>query len=305
MAERSIVVVGSLNYDLVFKVPRMPNKGETLTADSLTMCGGGKGANQAVQCAKLGVKTYMAGKVGKDSMGQTLVANLSGYGVNVNNVMVSTAHSTGMAAVNALPNGNVYATISTGANFDIDCSFIDDIDGLLRSCSAVILQMEIPMPVVEEVLCRAKQYGVYSVLNAAPAKPISPTSLKQVDCLVVNESEASFYTGEEITDLASAKSHAYKLVSATGGTVIITLGVNGSLLCNHNGQTHFAADKSVVAVETTGAGDSYIGAFAVKKVQGASDEEACRFASEVANITVTRIGAQESMPTLDDMSSCL
>ena len=305
MASKTILVAGSLNYDMVFKVQRLPLKGETYTADSLTICGGGKGANQAVQCAKLGIKTYMAGKVGADAMGDTLLAGLAGFGVDTSRVTKSKTHSTGMAAVNALPDGSVYATISTGANFDISTDFAAEIDDLLKECTAVVLQLEIPTLVVEEILQRAKRYGVYTILNAAPAKPLSPKALKNVDCLVVNETEASFYVKEGVFDLASAQKQGDKLMGLTGGTVVITLGKNGSLLCNRQGQTHFKADPTVKAIETTGAGDSYIGALAVKKVLGASDQDACQYASKVADYTVTRIGAQESMPTYKDISPCL
>lgn len=301
MAQKTIVVVGSLNFDLVFKVPRLPHKGETLTAESLALCGGGKGANQAVQCAKLGVKTYMAGKVGADSFGDTLLAGLAGYGVDVRHVGKSHTHGTGVGAVNALPDGGVHATISTGANFDMDETFVDAIDPLLQQCSAVVLQMEIPIPVVEEVLRRAKGYGACTILNAAPAKPIAAAALRLVDCFVVNESEASFYVGEAVKDLASARRCAPALLAMTGGTVVVTLGKNGSLLCGAGGLVHIAANAAVKAVETTGAGDSYIGALAVQKVQGATEEEACRFASRVADVTVTRVGAQGSMPTLADL----
>jgi len=300
----TIAVVGSLNYDMLFKVPRLPVKGETLTADSISMCGGGKGANQAVQCAKLGARTRMAGRVGQDKFGDELLGKLQSFGVDISSVSRSQAAATGLASVQVLPGGSVYATIFTGANFDLDIQYVDSIDDMLRESKVVILQMEIPMPVIEETIRRASSYGCYVLLNAAPAKPIDPKALQMVDCLVVNEAEASFYTGAQVCDLPSAEANADKLLSMVKGNVIITLGKHGSLLCKKTDNTHFTADNTVKAVETTGAGDSYVGALAVKALEGADIKEACCFASKVADITVTRIGAQEGMPALSELNAC-
>lgn len=298
-----IVVVGSLNYDMIYKVARLPLKGETFTADELFCCGGGKGANQAVQCAKLGVKTCMAGSVGKDFFGKALLDGLQSYGVDIANVRQSATHATGTAAVNALPNGEVYATISTGANFDLDSAFAQGLKPLISKASALVLQMEIPIPVVEALITLGQQCGVYTLLNAAPAKAINPAILKQVDCLIVNESEGEFYLGHSMDTPEKAAAHIAELRDMVKETAIITLGRHGSLLCDCTGITKFAVDETVVAVETTGAGDSFIGAFVVRKTAGDSNEAACLYAGRVAGFTVARVGAQEAMPTLEEMNS--
>ena len=301
MKKESIAAIGSINQDLIFGVRRLPAKGETFTAENFMMCGGGKGANQSVQCAKLGAKVYLAGRVGNDSFGDLLVSKLEDYGVDVSYITRSSNAHTGVGSVQVLPDGSVYATISAGANFDMDISFVDYIEDLLQKCKIVILQMEIPMQVIEETIRRAKLHDCIILLNAAPAKPIDPQVLKLVDCLVVNESEAEFYTAMEINNIDTAKSAAVKLLDMISGGVIVTLGENGSIFCTHDYSTHFVADTSVSVVDTTGAGDSYIGALATKISEGADMKSSCEFASRVAAYTVTRIGAQEGMPTKFDL----
>jgi len=297
----AIAIIGSINQDIIFKVPRLPQKGETLTADGFVMCGGGKGANQSVQCAKLGAKTYMAGRVGCDSFGEALTNNLRNYGVDVSYISRSDSFNTGIGSNQVLSDGSLYATIVTGANFDMDISYVDSIEPLLHECKIVVLQMEIPMPVIEETIRRAKKHDCYVILNAAPAKPIDMQALQLVDCLIVNESEASFFAGTEIHDVESATANVTKLLSLVSGEVIITLGKGGSLLCERTGNTHFSADMSVQAVDTTGAGDSYVGAIAVKTLGGADRKDSCQFASRVADFAVTRMGAQDGMPSLGEI----
>ncbi|SCP97645.1 ribokinase [Anaerobium acetethylicum] len=299
MADGYISVVGSLNYDILMKQERLPMQGETYTADSVSYEGGGKGANQAVQCAKLGVPTYMIGKVGSDNFGDILLEKLDGYGVHTDYVGRSSLN-TGLGIVHVLNDGAVYASIITGANFDMTQEDIRQMEDIIFNSRIIILQMEIPVGIVEMIIKKAREHGVYVILNAAPAKEISKEALQRVDCLVVNETEASFYAGEEIKDAETARQHAHKLTELTNGTVIITLGKNGSILCDGNSCT-FIPSVKVDAIETTGAGDSYIGAFAYGKYNGKSDEEACRFAARIAAVTVTKIGAQGAMPYLEEI----
>ena len=290
-----IAVVGSLNYDIIVKQNRLPEKGETYTADQVTYTGGGKGANQAVQCAKLGVKTYLIGKVGEDNFGEILLDKLNTFGVDTTYVARS-SENTGVGLVNTLYDGSVHATIVPGANFDMKISEIDILSDVLAQSNMIILQMEIPMEVIEHVIRKASEYGVFIVLNAAPAKAIELEVLKLVDCLVVNETEASFYCGARIDDLKSAQNNAKALHDLAKETVIVTLGEKGSLLCNSSGYTHIPAVRAEKVEETTGAGDSFIGAFSYGKYNGMSDLESCKFASKVASYTVMKVGAQEAMP---------
>lgn len=305
MENEYVVVVGSLNYDIVLKQQRLPERGETYTADYMETAGGGKGANQAVQCAKLGLNTYMAGKVGADSFGNFLIDSLNKYGVDTAHVRTSDL-STGLGIVHALPDGAVYASITTGANYDIKKEFIDDIEDLIKHCKILILQLEIPVSIVEYVIGLAKASDVYVILNAAPAREIKRESLMSVDCLVVNEAEASFYANESVTDEQTARANAYKLAAMTKGCVIITLGKNGSLLCERKNDgeifcTSIPAGKAEKVVDTTGAGDAYVGAFAYGKYMGYDDLRASIFASAASGKTVEGAGAQPSMPYLKDI----
>ncbi len=274
MQEQYISVIGSLNYDILMKQQRLPLKGETYTADSVTYEGGGKGANQAVQCAKLGVPAYMIGKVGRDNFGDILLDKLTTYGVRTD-YLERSDRDTGLGIVHVLEDGSVYASIITGANDDIWFEDIDKNEAVIFGSKIIILQMEIPIPIVEYVIHKASERGVYVILNAAPAKAIDLEALKKASCLVVNETEASFYAGEEIFDEVTAIKHAGKLTALTEGLVIITLGKNGSLLCSGGQCVLVPAVKVENVVETTGAGDSYIGAFAYGKYMGKDDEEAC------------------------------
>lgn len=295
MDKQYIVVVGSMNCDVIFLQERLPMLGETFLAHSATMVSGGKGANQAVQTAKLGAKTYMVAKVGKDSFGTYLTDTLSRYGVDTTYVMRNDT-MTGIAAVNTLPDGVYHSTVAPGSNMEITVSEIEELAPLITGAAAVILQMEIPTEVNERIIRLASAAGVYIVLNAAPAGPISEEALKLVDCLTVNESEASYYLNKPIHSLESARESYPMLLKKVKSTLIITLGAMGSLLCTEQGAFYYAVHQGVAALDTTGSGDSYIGAFTFLKMQGASDREACAFASLVSQYTVSRVGGQASMP---------
>jgi ribokinase len=295
VVEKVITVIGSLNFDLIFKQQRLALEGETFTAESMTTAGGGKGANQAVQCAKLGAPTYLVGAVGNDVFGNQLIKDLKSYGVNTTYVTVTEA-ATGMGVVNALEDGRLVATISRGANYTVNKEHVDQIDSLLKRSAIVIFQLEIPVEVVEYAIEKAQQYGCYIILNAAPAKHISEDALSKVNCLVVNEPEASYYCEAYIHDLDSALDHCDRLYGRIKDLLIITLGKSGSLIYDGMNKIHIEADQ-VKAEETTGAGDSYIGAYAYMIFQGKGTEEAARYASKAAGITVTNIGAQPAMPT--------
>lgn len=299
MSDSYITVIGSLNYDILMKQKRLPIIGETYVADSVSYEGGGKGANQAVQCAKLGVPTYLIGKVGKDNFGDILIDKLVEYGVKTDYVDRSNK-DTGIGVVHVLEDGTVYPTIITGANYDIEIEDVNKLKDIIINSKIIILQMEIPIHVVEYIIAIAKEQDVYIILNAAPAKEINQDVLKKVDCLIVNEAEASFYSGEEIYDEQSARQFGHKLSQLTKGIVIITLGSKGSLLCANN-EFAFIPAVIVQAIETTGAGDSYTGAFAYCKFKGINDIEACEFAAKVSAITVTKVGAQGAMPYLDEL----
>lgn len=304
MKEKKAVIIGSLNYDIILKQKRLPKIGETFVADSITMCGGGKGANQAVQLSKLGGKAFMAGCVGNDKFGEELLSNLQKHNVNTDNVKLSEKNNTGMGIVNVFDDGKLIATITRGANYDITNSDIDKIKNEIISAQIIILQMEIPIEVIEYVINLASKHDVYIILNAAPACEIKEEVLSKVNCLVVNETEASFYLNKEINDVKSSIENCEELYGKIKDLLIITLGENGSLLYDGKEKLHIKARKAEVT-ETTGAGDSFIGAFAYKLLNDSSYQEAAEFASLVSSITVTKIGAQDSMPTYEEVKKFL
>lgn len=304
MKEKKAVIIGSLNYDIILKQKRLPKIGETFVADSITMCGGGKGANQAVQLSKLGGKAFMAGCVGNDKFGEELLSNLQKHNVNTDNVKLSEKNNTGMGIVNVFDDGKLIATITRGANYDITNSDIDKIKNDIISAQIIILQMEIPIEVIEYVINLASKHDVYIILNAAPACEIKEEVLSKVNCLVVNETEASFYLNKEINDVKSSIENCEELYGKIKDLLIITLGENGSLLYDGKEKLHIKARKAEVT-ETTGAGDSFIGAFAYKLLNDSSYKEAAEFASLVSSITVTKIGAQDSMPTYEEVKKFL
>ena len=296
-----IVVVGSLNYDIILKVSRLPELGETFPADGVTFSAGGKGANQAVQAAKLGIKTYMVGCIGNDPQGDMLFQTARKYGLDTT-YLCRVDVPTGMSSVHAVEDGSVYATIVRGANFAITKENIDAAEPVMREAAIVILQMEIPMEINAYAIAKAKECGCKVLLNAAPAEKVSDEFLRQCDIIVVNEVEAAFYLGQNISDRTVAEQGAAKLAERYQADIIMTLGKMGAVVCD-GGRTTFVPSKKVKAIETTGAGDSFIGATGYALIQGMSLTQACEFATCCSAITVCRLGAQDSMPTLTEVKN--
>lgn len=294
-----IVVIGSLNYDIILKSTRLPECGETMPVNSAVCTAGGKGANQAVQAAKLGVPTSMVGCVGKDAHGESLLQTAEKYGLNIAPIR-KVDEATGMGVINALEDGSVFASIVRGANFAITKEDIDAAEPLLRKAALVIVQMEIPSEVNEYAIAKAKECGCKVLLNAAPAMEFA--ALDACDILVVNEVEAAFYLKEELDTMEQAERGARKLAERCQADVIITLGKAGSVVCE-SGRVTFIPSKKVKAIETTGAGDSFIGGTGYALLRGMDLTAACEFATCCSAITVCRMGAQDSMPTLEEVEA--
>ncbi len=295
-----ITVIGSLNYDVILKIARLPEMGETFHADDVAFSAGGKGANQAVQAAKLGVPTYMIGCVGKDPNGEILISEAKKYGVNTERIR-RVEEPTGMGVVNALQDGSVFAVIVKGANYAVTKEDIDHAEDLLKESAIVILQMEIPQEINMYAIDKAKEAGCKVLLNAAPAADIPEAYLKKVDILVVNEVEAAFYLHSEVDTVEKAKENALKMSAELGNACIFTLGKEGSVVASA-GEVTFIPSKKVDAVESTGAGDSFIGAVGYALIHGMNIVNACEFATGCSAITVCRYGAQPSMPTLEEVN---
>lgn len=296
---KKITVIGSLNYDVILKIPRLPFKGETLTANGAAFSAGGKGANQAVQAAKLKTPTYMVGCVGTDASADFLVNTAKEYGVNVDYIR-KIPGSSGMGVINAVEDGSVYACIVRGANFEVTKEDVDNAMPILKESGVCILQNEIPVEIIAYAIDKAKEAGCIVVLNAAPAIELPEECLSKVDILVVNEVEAEFYCHEKIDSVEKAKTEIKKMAEKYNNNVIFTLGKDGAV-AYENGTIEFIPAMKVDAIETTGAGDSYIGAVSHSIIEGKSLIEACKFATKCSAITVCRMGAQPSMPTLEDV----
>ncbi|MBR0377003.1 MAG: ribokinase [Lachnospiraceae bacterium] len=298
--KKQITVIGSLNYDMILKVKRLPYEGETMAAEGVSMAAGGKGSNQAAQAAKLGIPTYLIGAVGNDSMGEFLIAEAKKYGIITDRIKVVEG-SSGLGIVNALEDGSVHATIVRGANYQLTKEDIDKNMDLLESSGVIILQNEILPETNKYVMEIARDLDCKVILNAAPAEELDQEHLAMCDIVVVNEVEASFYCGREIKDMNSAMD-AITISRELGNTWVFTLGSQGSLVASGE-RCEFIPSHHVKAIETTGAGDSYIGALGYALCEGMDAFDGGRFSTCCSAITVCGIGAQQSMPTLEQVKA--
>lgn len=292
----AVLVIGSLNYDKIMKVPHFPVPGENIIASQVDANSGGKGANQATQCAKLGLQTYMVGCIGNDSFGTYLTDSLISSNVITDYIKVVNSAETGFAAVNYLPDGSVSATIARGANFSITKQDIDDISFLFEKASFVMLQLEIPIDVVKYSAELAKKSGCRLIFNAAPAVDI-PEILLNSDYFIVNEVEASCFMKACSMEIPSMLEAAKGFAKQHNNTCIITLGENGCVYANKDEYGFVPANKVAVA-ETTGAGDSFIGGIAYSLVNDETLENAVKFATLCSSFTIQNVGAQSAMPWL-------
>lgn len=296
-----ITVVGSLNMDLVTAVEYTPSIGETILGNGLDRIPGGKGANQGVTIGKLGGQVNMIGKIGDDDYGKALLRSLKESGVNSEHVMTS-KESTGLAFIMVNANGDNSIVVIPGANFDIDEEDIGKKEGVIKSSDVLVCQLESPLEVIEKALNIAKAEDTFTILNPAPGKVLPESILEKVDLLTPNESELEILTGQKITDEESILKACKILLDKGIKQLIVTLGEKGSLLVNESGHEKFEAMK-VDAVDTTAAGDSFTGALAFGIDQGESIMEAIKLATQVAAISVTRKGAQSSLPNMAEVEA--
>ncbi|WP_210558988.1 MULTISPECIES: ribokinase [unclassified Pseudomonas] len=298
----NVVVIGSLNMDLVTRAPRLPKGGETLIGHSFATVSGGKGANQAVAAARLGARVAMVGCVGNDDYGVQLRDALLAEQIDCQ--AVSTVEdSSGVALIVVDDNSQNAIVIVAGANGAMTPAVIDRFDAVLQAADVIICQLEIPDATVGHALKRARTLGKTVILNPAPAsRPLPADWFAAIDYLIPNESEASALSGLPVDSLQSAESAANQLIAMGAGKVIITLGAQGSLFANGKGFEHFPAPK-VQAVDTTAAGDTFVGGFAAALASGKSEAEAIRYGQVAAALSVTRAGAQPSIPTMSDVQA--
>ncbi|HQI27321.1 MAG TPA: ribokinase [Sedimentisphaerales bacterium] len=297
---RPIVVVGSSNMDLVVKAARIPAPGETILGGEFLMVAGGKGANQAVAAAKLGAKVFFVARLGNDLFGRKSLDNFRLEGLDTTYVSLTSDAPSGVALIAVDHAGNNAIVVAPGANARLSPDDVRRAEDRIRSAGAVVAQLEVPMATVQCVAEIAHDAGVPFLLNPAPAQWLSPSSLKAVSVLTPNESEARILTGVEVVDANSARKAAEMLLSTGVKSVIVTLGSKGFLLAEGN-STELVPAMEVRAVDTTAAGDAFTGSLAVGLAQGQSLREAALFANHVAAFSVTRLGAQPSMPTRSEL----
>ena len=291
-----IVVVGSINMDLVVKTTRMPVPGETLHGSDLQMIPGGKGGNQAASAAKLDVHVAMLGQVGGDAFGQTLIDELASAGVNTENIRVDQNTATGAAMIIVDQRGQNSIVVSPGANGRITIADILAKEYLISQAKIMLVQFEIPLAAVSCAVDLATKHGVQVMLNPAPAKTVPVEFLSKIDILVPNETEASFLSGVEVVDLVTAQKAAYVLLDWGVKVIVITLGEKGALLATSTGNLHIPA-IDVCVKDTTAAGDALMGGFSAALINGCSLEDSARYATCASALAVTKFGAQTSLPT--------
>src|SRR5690625_790316 len=295
-----ILVVGSLNIDLVSYVSHFPRSGETIKSDSFSINTGGKGANQAVMSSRLGARVSMVGSVGDDSYGEKLLNELKKEKINTDHI--KTEGQTGLAFITVNNKGENKIILVPGANDNLNESDINNINEKINSVDLIIMQLEIPLKVIEQVLVLAKEKSKKVILNPAPAKKLPLDILKNVDTLIPNESELHLLTNMPVNTFDEIKLASKHLIDLGVKQVITTMGENGSYYTNGLNEIFLEA-KKVEVVDTTGAGDSYVAAFSVGIVEGMDYMEAMKFANSIASVVVTNKGAIKSLPHVNKVNS--
>ena len=307
-----ILVIGSLNADLVVRAPHFPQPGETISGEDLQVIPGGKGANQAVAAARLGASVAMLGRVGQDNFGDFLLDNLKSNKVD-SQLVQRDAASTGTAIIVVDSNGQNSIVLSSGANGKVSSADVNHVP--FPAGGLLLLQLEIPTPTVLSAAQRAKQNNMRVVLNPAPAKEIPAELISLADFLIPNESELGLLTGLPVTDISSAEKAARQLLERGAQNVIVTMGGKGALVVSGTQVTHVDTYK-VNVVDTTAAGDAFIGGFAAQLLESDSLlsnvqeqalvlQKAVRYGCACGALATTKFGAQPSLPTKEEVEKFL
>jgi ribokinase len=294
MAKRPrIAVIGSANIDLTTFSDRFPKAGETIFGQKFDLGFGGKGANQAVASRLCGADVFMVARVGSDLFGPATIENFKRLGIDATHVKQIEGVSSGVAPIFVEPNGQNRILVVKGANDLLKPADVDAAANLLKTIDCLVLQFEIPLETVYYSVSFARKNNIRCVVNPAPAQAIDMSALVGLDYFVPNESEAEGITGMPVRNVDDAKKCAKKLLSGGVKRIILTLGANGSLLAGRDGMEHVPA-FSVKSVDSTGAGDAFIGSFAVFLGEGLPEGEAVRRANLYAGLSTTGVGTQKS-----------
>ncbi len=312
---RQVVVIGSANLDLTVTVARLPREGETVLGGELLLSNGGKGANQAVAALKAGAEVRFLAKVGRDPFGDRICRDLVTAGLPANGLLRDESAPTGVALIVVDRQGRNQIAVAPGSNQLLLPEAIEQYEPFLAYGTVMLVQLEIPIVTVERAFRFAKAHGMMTILNPAPASPLSDDLLRHIDLLTPNETEAEALTGIAVFDLPSATAAAKALLLRGPQVVIVTLGPHGAMLCTASVVRHLPAIP-VEAVDTTAAGDAFNGALAAALAgKPRADalgtgrlrllEDAVRFANAAGALTTTKRGAQESLPTKADIEKLL
>jgi len=297
-----IVVVGSSNTDMVVKLPRLPGKGESIIGGEFMMPAGGKGANQAVAAARLGAQVTFVARLGADVFGDKALAGLKAEGINTDFIVRDADAPSGVALIIVDSNGDNMLAVAPGANARLNAADVERAAGAIAAADAVVLQLEIPLEAVAQALRIARQHHVRTVLNPAPARVLPDEVLAMVDVLTPNEHEAALLSGDIGQTVDQAARH---LLRMGAGRVVVTLGADGAMTAGPDQFLCRAAGFHVQAVDTTAAGDAFTAALACALARGDDMPAAVRFANAVGALTVTKMGAQPSLPTARDVEEFL
>jgi ribokinase len=300
----SIVVVGSTNTDMVVKTTRLPAPGETILGGNFLMNAGGKGANQAVAAARLGGAVTFVAKTGNDIFGKNALQLFATEGIDTQYIREDENHPSGVALITVDERGENCIVVASGANAQLSAADVADAAPALQTASLLLMQLEVPLDAVVYAAQEASAHGVRTILNPAPACPLPDDLWQHIAILTPNEKEAELLSGVSIAGKESAARAAAVLRQKGVGVVIVTLGAEGALICDEEGELLVPAPK-VTAVDTTAAGDVFNGALAVALSEGKAMKDAVAFAVQAASISVTRMGAQASAPYRQEVEATM
>ena len=295
-----IAILGIFVADISFSGNKIPIEGETILGDNYNIGPGGKGCNQAIAISRLGGKVNFISKIGDDEYGKLAINNFNKDNINTSNIIISKKHKTGVAGIHVDKNtGKNAITVVRGAPASLTKEEIDI--NKIKQSKIFLTQLETPLDVTLHCLKAAKENGLINILNPAPACKLSNEFFQLVDYFTPNETEAEFYTGIKIINEIDAKKSALKLIKMGIKNVIITLGEKGLFFSNGIENIYIKA-RQVKAIDTTGAGDAFNGGFTLALLKGKKIKECLEFANKVAGLSTTKLGAGDSMPTLNELN---
>lgn len=300
-----ILVLGSINMDLVVRTATLPAPGETLLGHELKQIPGGKGANQAVAAARLGARVAMVGRVGNDGFAARLTDELGANDVDTDRVAATDNYSSGVAVISVDDEGQNCITVIPGANAQLSCTDVRTHQSAFDEIDLLMLQLEVPLETVMGAIELARSRSIPVLLDPAPAPGEFPPELLQVDFLCPNETEAGALSGIPVNDVNGAK-EAAKILHARGAShVIITMGNQGAVMCDQTGKCYHSPGFSVDAIDSTAAGDAFAAAFAIGIAEGSTFQDAVRFGCAAGAVATGRVGAQPAMPIRNDITTLM